>query len=119
MPQPDNASEEEQLRRLDDRLDALQASRARDAPKSIGDPRGAAAGYRFLGEVLGGALGGFGLGWLLDRFAHTAPWGMVGGPLIGLAVSLTVAVMGAARAADAAAKQSGPLPSVPDDEDDE
>ena len=115
MSQPDESSEEK-LRRFDQRLDALQASRARSAPGS-GDPRGMAAGYRFLGEVVGGVLGGVGLGWLLDRIAHTAPWGMISGLLIGAGVSIVFAVVSASKTADAAAKRTGPLPSVPDDED--
>jgi ATP synthase protein I len=115
MPQPDETSDEA-LRRLDQRLDALQASRAK-GPVQTGDLRGAAAGYRFLGEVVGGVLGGAGLGWLVDQFLHTAPLGLLAGLLIGTAASITVAIIGAVRASKAAAERSSPLPSVPDDED--
>jgi ATP synthase protein I len=115
MPQPDETSDE-RLRRLDTRLDALQASRAK-APPGTGDLRGAAQGYRFLAEVIGGVLGGVGLGWLFDTFVHTAPWGMIVGLLVGAGASIVFAVAEASRAADTAAKQAGPLPSVPDDED--
>ena len=117
MPQPDETSEEK-LQSFDQRLDALEASRSKGPPNG-GDPREAAAGYRFLGEVVGGVLGGLGLGWLFDRIAHTAPLGLVGGLLIGTAASITVAIMAAVRTANAQAKRSGPLPSVPDDEDDD
>jgi ATP synthase protein I len=37
-------------------------------------------------------LGGLGLGWLIDRFAHTGPWGVLGGLLIGSVVSVYAAV---------------------------
>ena len=116
MMQPDE-TREEKLRRFDQRLDELTASRTKATPGS-GDLRGMAAGYRFLAEVVGGVLGGVGLGWLLDRIAHTAPWGMIGGLLIGAVGSIVFAVASASKAADAASLQSGPVPSVPDDEDD-
>jgi ATP synthase protein I len=115
MPQPDETSDEA-LARIDQQLDALQASRAK-GPVATGDLRGAAAGYRFLGEVVGGVLGGVGLGWLVDHFAHTSPLGLIGGLLIGTAASITVAILGAMRTAKAAEQRNGPLPSVPDDED--
>ena len=114
MPNPDDPNEEAS-RRLDRKLTAFEAERARkgsaDANRALG------MGYRFLGEVVGGVLGGLGLGWLLDRYAHTAPFGVIGGVLIGLALSMFIAVRGASRMADEASRAAGPLPSVPDDED--
>jgi ATP synthase protein I len=107
---------DEALKRLDKGLDAFDASRAR--PSST-DLSGQAGAFRFLGEVIGGVLGGLGLGWLFDRFAHTSPWGLIGGTLIGLVLSVILVVRGASRMADNASKRSGPLPSVPDDDDDE
>jgi ATP synthase protein I len=78
-----------------------------------------AQGYRFLGEVVGGVLGGVGLGWLLDRFAHTTPWGMIGGLLIGSGFAIFYAVSSAAKATRQAMERQGPAPSVPDDEDED
>ena len=78
-----------------------------------------AQGYRFVGEVVGGVLGGVGLGWLVDRFAHTGPWGVIGGLLIGSGLSIFVAVKSAARMSRIAMESRGPIPSVPDDEDEE
>src|SRR5258708_16335309 len=95
MPHP-SESPDEALRSLDQGLGAAEAAQAR---KVSPDTHAAMAqGYRFLGEVVGGVFGGAGLGWLLDRFAHTQPWGLVGGLLIGTGFSIFVAVSTAARA---------------------
>jgi len=75
-------------------------------------------GYRFLGEVVGGVLGGLGFGWLFDRFAHTAPFGLVGGLLIGVGVSTFVAIRGAAAWSKAETAKAGTLPAVAGDEED-
>jgi len=114
MPTSDE-SREEASKTLDDRLKAFEAGRAKkmsgDAHLDLG------RGYRFVGEVVGGVLGGVGLGWLFDRFLHTQPWGLIGGLLIGTGLSISVAMQGAARGMKQALDEAGPLPSVPDDDD--
>ena len=85
MPHP-NDPPDEALRSLDQRLGAAEAAQARRV--SPDTHAAMAQGYRFVGEVVGGVLGGVGLGWLLDRFAHTQPWGVVGGLLIGTGISI-------------------------------
>lgn len=115
MPHP-NEPPDEALARLDQRLGEAEAAQARrtspDAHLAL------AQGYRFVGEVVGGVLGGVGLGWLLDRFAHTQPWGVIGGLLIGSGISIFAAVSGAARANRKAMDAQGPVPSVPDEDED-
>ena len=114
---PPEDTREEALKRLDARLDAAEAAQQRQAS---GEAHLAMArGYRFLGEVVGGVLGGVGLGWLVDRFAGTGPWGVVGGLLIGTGLSIFVAVKSAAQMQRQAMERAGPLPSVPDDEDED
>ena len=78
-----------------------------------------AQGYRFMGEVVGGVLGGAGFGWLFDHFTGLQPLGLIGGLLIGTGLSITVAVRAAARTQKDALEKAGPLPSVPDDEDED
>jgi ATP synthase protein I len=116
MPKPDDLHREAR-ERLEARLDAVEATRARiesgDAHKAM------AQGYRFLGEVVGGVLGGAGLGWFVDRFAGTQPLGLIVGLLIGSALSIFVAVRTAAKTSRIEAEKAGPLPSVPDDEDED
>ena len=116
MPTP-NESQDEALRRLDQRLGAAEAAQARQMSPDA--HAGLAQGYRFVGEVVGGVLGGVGLGWLLDRSVGTGPWGVVGGLLIGTGFSIFVAVRTAARATKTAIAKLGPAPSPPEDEDED
>jgi len=120
MPEPEESSHRA-LERLDKRLEAFEAGAA-VKPASSGDGESAADGYRMLGEMLGGVLGGVGLGWLVDHFAHTAPWGVVGGLVIGAGLSIFATVQTASRiSAKAAAKSGGGVvtPAPVGDEDDD
>jgi ATP synthase protein I len=119
MPNPDEPNEGA-LKRLDSRLEAFEAGRARKGRGSFAsDQRGMAAGYRFLAEVIGGVLGGLGLGWFFDRLAHTAPLGLIGGMLIGTGASIFVAVRGAMRTANKTPDVAGRPPAAPDDDEDD
>jgi len=102
---------------LDQRLAAAEAAQAR---RVSGDShRAMAQGYRFLGEVVGGVLMGAGLGWLVDRFAGTEPFGLVIGLLAGTGLSIFAAVRTAARTQKEELAKAGLLPSVPNDEDED
>ena len=116
MPHP-NDPPDKALKSLDQRLGAAEAAQAR---KVSPDTHAAMAqGYRFGGEVVGGVLGGVGLGWLLDRFAGTEPFGMIGGLLVGGGLSIFAVVRAAAKTSRLAMERQGPVPSVPDDEDED
>jgi ATP synthase protein I len=116
MPHP-NDPPDKVLRSLDQRLGAAEAAQARTVS---GDTHTAMAqGYRFVGEVVGGVLGGVGLGWLLDRFAHTQPWGVIGGLLIGAGFSIFTAVTAAAGASKNEIDRQALAPSVSDEEDED
>ncbi len=91
MPEPEESSHGA-LSRLDERLDTFEANRAAKPRAAFGIGESASDGYRMLGEMLGGVLGGVGLGWLVDHFAHTSPWGVVGGLLIGAGLSIYATV---------------------------
>jgi len=116
MPHP-TESPDEALASLDQRLGAAEAAQARKMSPETHSAM--AQGYRFVGEVVGGVLGGVGLGWLLDHFAHTQPWGVIGGLLIGTGISLFAAVSAAAQANKKALDAQGPARSVPDEEDED
>jgi len=116
MPHP-NDPPDEALASLDQRLGAAEAAQARKVSPETHSAM--AAGYRFVGEVVGGVLGGVGLGWLLDRFAHTQPWGVVGGLLIGTGLSIFVAVSTAAKAGKMNLDRPAPAPGVSHDEDED
>ncbi|HEY1750436.1 MAG TPA: AtpZ/AtpI family protein [Caulobacteraceae bacterium] len=103
MSQPDDTSQEA-LKRLQNRLDTLTAERK---PKdSVGGTAesGVGEGYRLLGEVIGGVFGGLGLGYVLDRLAHTTPLFIVVGLLLGTAASAFTAMRSANKAARTAKK---------------
>jgi ATP synthase protein I len=116
MPHP-HEPPDEALASLDQRLGAAEAAQARKVSPET--HAAMAQGYRFVGEVVGGVLGGVGLGWLLDRFAHTQPWGVVGGLLIGTGFSIFTAVNAAAKANKIAVDAPGTVPVAADDEDED
>ena len=117
MPKPDDSSDAA-LQRLDERLETLQAQRAR--PNSnAGTGAALSEGYRLFGEAIGGVLGGFGLGWTFDHFAHTAPWGLIVGLLLGLGVSVYAAVSNAMRMTNKVTADVGVAPDAPQSDDDE
>ena len=117
MPQPDRPHDEA-ISRLDARMEKLQAMRQTNesgvAKAFTGE------GSRFLGEVVSGVLGGAGLGWLVDNFlTHRPPFGLLIGLFAGTGLSIFFAVRQAAQRTKQAMEQAGPLPSVPDDEDED
>ena len=102
---------------LEDRLKAFEQKRARSVTPEQAQALG--AGYRFLASMIGGVLSGIGLGWLLDHYAGTGPWGMIGGMLIGSTVSIFTVVRTAGRMSDEAKKAGPPPQVVPFDDEDE
>ena len=65
-----------------DALDArLKAAREREEERTAPQVQGADASYklgnRVLAELLGGLLGGAVVGWVIDHFAGTSPWGLL------------------------------------------
>jgi len=114
MPEPDETSRKA-FDRLDQKLDSFEASRS-TKPFSLGIGGDASGGFRMLGQILGGVLGGLGLGWLVDHFAGTAPFGVLIGLLVGVVFSLVAVV----RTATAISDKSGPPPpAAPDTDDDD
>lgn len=80
----------------DARIDALdkRLAAAKEREDERGRPQGgveADANYRIgnrvLGELIGGIGGGALIGWVIDRFAHTSPWGLLVMLFLGIAVA--------------------------------
>ena len=106
-------------RRFDRELEAFETARQKKPPVSIIGGGEASGGYRLVGQMLSGMLGGIGLGWLFDRLLHSNPWGLVCGLLIGTGVSIFTTVRSAARMSAADQAKAGPPHSAPDDDDEQ
>jgi len=79
----------------DARIDALEQrlSAANEREEQRNRPRVQAAdanyklGNRVLAELLGGLLGGAVIGWVIDYFAGTSPWGLLVMLFLGIIVA--------------------------------
>ena len=79
-------SDGDELDDLDKRLKAIEARQRKTV--DAGAEVGASKGFQVLGELLGGIIGGLGLGYLVDRYAHTLPWGMIVGTILGMVAAV-------------------------------
>jgi ATP synthase protein I len=84
-----NPSEDSRLTSLEQRLDRAEAVEAERtagsaSPESDANYR---LGNRVLAELLGGVGGGALVGWVIDRFAGTAPWGLLVVLFLGIVVA--------------------------------
>ncbi|MGB3378407.1 MAG: AtpZ/AtpI family protein [Allopontixanthobacter sediminis] len=79
----------------DARIDALEArlkaarerEEQRNQPKATGADANYRSGNRVLADLLGGLLGGAAIGWVIDAFAGTTPWGLLVGLFLGIVVA--------------------------------
>lgn len=81
-------TEDARLTSLDQRLkaateaEAIRTGRGRDNAN-----KGYSQGNRVLAELIGGLVGGGLVGWVIDRFAGTTPWFLLGFLFLGIAVA--------------------------------
>ena len=112
-------SREEAIKRLTESASALEAS---TAPKTSSEVAGMAVtsqAWKIVADLFGGVFVGLALGFLADRFLGTTPWGIIGGVLLGFALSIYMARRTANRLM-AQAKADGIEPkSIPFDDDEE
>jgi ATP synthase protein I len=90
-PAADEAALSERLQRLGERLSHQGAGRLSENERRQGtssDPSALARGLRLATEFVAGVLIGTAIGWLLDRFAGTSPWGMIVFLLLGFAAGV-------------------------------
>jgi len=105
---------EDALSDLRRRVDAARGTGPQDAPP----PRSPAAlALRFGGEFGGGVIVGALLGYGVDHFLHTSPWGILIGLMLGFAAGL-VNIVRVAQAHNRANPVDPNAPSIPDDEED-
>ena len=87
-PETENLDEDARLKSLDERLKAARNDEARrQGASKANDDAGTRLGNRVLAELVGGMAGGALIGRVIDRFAHTSPWGL----LVMLALGTVVA----------------------------
>jgi ATP synthase protein I len=110
--QPASASgSDEDLERRRLRLEASLATRrpesrdGKDNPKSAG-MTGVGAALKLSSEFIAGIAVGVGIGWVIDRWAGTSPWGLIVFLLLGFAA----AVLNVLRSAGMVAEQGSKLP---------
>ncbi|KHS46580.1 AtpZ/AtpI family protein [Novosphingobium subterraneum] len=71
--------EDARIDALDKRLKALrEREEERNRPKAGGETdANYRMGNRVLAELIGGLVGGAFIGWVIDQFAGTRPWGLL------------------------------------------
>ncbi len=92
----------------DARVDALEArlkaAESREETRNRSQMTGADANYRsgnrVLADLLGGILGGSVIGWTVDWFAGTSPWGLLVGLFLGIVVAFSNIIRAANRRPD-------------------
>ena len=112
-------SREEAIKRLTESASSLEARTAREISHDAAGQAAAGQAWRIIADLLGGVFVGLALGFVADKLLGTNPWGLIGGVLLGFAVSIWMAWRTAQRIT-AQAKASGAEPrSVPFDDEEE
>lgn len=89
----------------DARIDALEArlkvarerEEKRNRPKASVADANYRSGNRVLADLLGGILGGLVIGWVIDYFAGTTPWGLLVMLFLGIVVAFRNIITAANR----------------------
>jgi ATP synthase protein I len=87
----DEAALAAKLRRLGERLDhagAGQQPNPASAPRPTADTTAFARGFRLSTEIVAGVLFGAVVGWAIDHWLDSAPWGMIVCVLLGFVVGV-------------------------------
>lgn len=88
-PPDDEAALSARLQRLGERLDkASRPSENVNGPRQGADVSAYARGFRLSTELVAGVLVGALIGWLLDRWLGTSPWGLILLLLLGFAAGV-------------------------------
>ena len=88
-PPDDEAQLSARLQRLGQRI--AQASRPTEngtGPRQTADRSAIARGFRLSTELVAGVLVGAGIGWLIDSWLGTTPWGLTVFLLLGFAAGV-------------------------------
>jgi len=98
----DPVGEDARLDALDERLRAARKQEEERTKPMVGAEadENYRAGNRVLAQLLGGIVGGVFLGWVIDRFAGTAPWGLLVMMFLGIIVSFRNIIRMSTRRSD-------------------
>lgn len=84
-----------------------QEEREEGKPAKSGIASGYAAALRLSGEFIAGILFGAAIGWVIDRFAGTSPWGLIVFLLLGFCAGILSILRSAGMVAEPRIKGSG------------
>ena len=88
-PARDPVGEDARMDALDERLKTLREREEKRNRPAAGTETDESyrVGNRVLSELLGGIAGGLFLGWVIDHFAGTSPWGLLVMLFLGIGVA--------------------------------
>jgi len=112
-------SREEAIARLNESASDLEARTARQISHEAAGQAAAGQAWKILADLFGGVFVGLGAGFLVDRFFGTTPWGIIGGVLLGFALSIYMARRTANRLMAQAKAAGVTAQAVPYEEADE
>jgi ATP synthase protein I len=84
-----------------------QEEREEGKPAKSGIASGYAAALRLSGEFIAGILFGAAIGWVIDRFAGTSPWGLIVFLLLGFCAGILSILRSAGMVAEPRISGSG------------
>ncbi|MCG6113801.1 MAG: AtpZ/AtpI family protein [Mesorhizobium sp.] len=95
---------------LDAALAARRPAATNEGEKQTGSLQGVGNALKLSSEFIAAIVVGVGLGWFIDQFAGTSPWGLIVFLLLGFAAGVVNVLRAAGRMADfgAAKPREGP-----------
>ena len=109
-------SREEAIKRLNKRASDLAEATATKTSEALSAQAVSSQAYKIIAELLGGVLVGLAIGFGVDRLFGLTPWGLIGGVLLGFALSLWMARRTANRLMAQAKAQGVTAEAVPFEE---
>ncbi|WP_292070780.1 AtpZ/AtpI family protein [Brevundimonas sp. UBA7534] len=106
-------SREEAIKRLQQSASELEARTTAEKSAELTGQKVAGQAYKIIAELLGGVFVGLAFGFVADWVLGTRPWGLIGGVLLGFALSIYMARRTANRLMAQAKAQGTTAPSEP------
>jgi ATP synthase protein I len=88
---PTKESREEAIKRLHESASALEAKAQAGQSAEFAAHAVTGQAYKIIAELLGGVFVGLAIGFGVDRFFGTSPWGLLVGVLLGFALAIYMA----------------------------